>query len=71
MSTNALWNKIQGSWKQLAGSVHEQWGKLTHDDIAQIDGKRERLVGKIQERYGIAEEEANNQINAWADKVKF
>ena len=71
MSTNATWNRIQGNWKQVAGSIHEQWGRLTHDDVAQIDGKRERLVGKIQERYGIAEEEANKQINDWEGQVKF
>jgi uncharacterized protein YjbJ (UPF0337 family) len=70
MSTHSTWNRIQGAWKQLAGSVHEEWGKLTHDDIAQIDGKRERLVGKIQERYGIVEEEANKQVSTWETKVK-
>jgi uncharacterized protein YjbJ (UPF0337 family) len=71
MSTNATWHRIQGNWKQVAGSIHEQWGRLTHDDVAQIDGKRERLLGKIQERYGIAEEEANKQINDWEGQVKF
>jgi len=71
MSTNATWNQIQGNWKQVAGSIHEQWGRLTRDDLAQIDGQRERLLGKIQERYGITEEEANKQINAWESRVKF
>jgi uncharacterized protein YjbJ (UPF0337 family) len=71
MSTDPTWNRIRGSWKQLAGKVHEEWGKLTHDDIAQIDGQREQLVGKIQQRYGIAQEEANKQINTWAAKLKF
>jgi len=71
MSSHPTWNRIQGNWKQLAGSVLEQWGKLTHNDLAQIDGKRERLLGKIQERYGITEEEANKQISAWESKVKL
>jgi uncharacterized protein YjbJ (UPF0337 family) len=64
MSSHATWHRIQGNWKQLVGSVHEHWGKLTHDDIAHIDGQRERLLGKIQERYGIAEQEADKQITA-------
>ena len=71
MSSHSTWNRIQGNWKQLTGSAHEQWGKLTHNDLAQIDGKRERLLGKIQERYGITEEEANKQISAWESKVKL
>lgn len=71
MSIQPTWNRIQGSWKQLAGSVHEEWGKLTHDDVVQIDGQRERLLGKIQERYGIVQEEANKQINTWEAKLKM
>lgn len=47
MSTDPTWNRIRGSWKQLAGKVHGEWGKLTHGDIAQIDGQREQLVGPV------------------------
>ncbi len=71
MSTTPMWNKIQGNWKQLTGSVHQQWGKLTDDDLAQIDGQRERLIGKLQERYGIAQAEANQQVDAWSERLKF
>jgi len=44
------WDRIQGSWKQMTGKVKEQWGKLTDDDVAQINGNREQLEGKIQAR---------------------
>jgi len=52
----------QGKWKQLTGQVRKQWGQLTDDDLDQIAGDRQRLEGKIQERYGIAREEARKQI---------
>ncbi len=56
---------FQGQWKQMKGSVKEQWGKLTDDDIAQVEGNYDQLVGKIQERYGVQREEAEKQIKAW------
>ncbi|PQO31587.1 CsbD family protein [Blastopirellula marina] len=57
------WDTIQGNWKQFQGNVREQWGKLTDDDLEVIAGKRDKLCGKIQERYGIAKEEAERQID--------
>ena len=59
------WNRVEGNWKQVKGKVKEQWGKLTDDDLDVIAGEREKLVGKIQERYGIAKEEAEKQIANW------
>jgi len=59
------WDTIQGNWKQLTGHVKMQWGRLTGDDLSQIAGQRERLTGKIQERYGIAQDEAERQLNDW------
>jgi uncharacterized protein YjbJ (UPF0337 family) len=56
---------LSGQWNQLKGSVREQWGKLTNDDLDQIQGKSEQLVGKLQERYGIARDEAQRQLDAW------
>ena len=47
-----LMDEIGGNWKQLKGKAKEQWGKLTDDDMTVIEGKRDQLVGKIQERYG-------------------
>lgn len=63
------WDRIQGDWKQLTGQVKEQWGKLTDDDFAVVAGRRDQLAGKIQERYGVAKDEAENQIAAWERKV--
>ena len=61
---------LKGQWTQIKGQVRDQWGKLTNDDLDQIQGKREQLVGKIQERYGIAREEARRQVDDWAAEAK-
>ena len=63
------WDRIQGDWKQLTGQVKEQWGKLTDDDFAVVAGRRDQLVGKIQERYGVAKDEADKQITEWQRKA--
>jgi len=59
------WETVKGTWMQTKGAVRKQWGKLTDDDLDVIAGERERLVGKIQERYGIAKEEAERQVAGW------
>jgi uncharacterized protein YjbJ (UPF0337 family) len=59
------WDRIEGNWKQAKGKVKEQWGELTDDDIAFVAGKRDQLAGKIQERYGIAKDEAERQVSEW------
>ncbi len=56
---------LKGQWKQLKGSVQKQWGKLTNDDIDVIEGNATQLAGRIQERYGIAREEAEKQVSDW------
>lgn len=63
-SRNSAMNedKIKGQWKQLAGKAKAQWGKLTDDDLKFADGNQEYLAGKVQERYGIAREEAKKQV---------
>ena len=53
---------MAGQWKQMKGAVKKQWGKLTDDDLTAIEGGREVLLGKIQERYGIAKDEAERQV---------
>jgi len=60
---------IGGNWKQLKGKVKEQWGKLTDDDITVIEGKRDQLVGRVQERYGIAKDKAEEQVKAWESSL--
>ena len=64
------WDQIKGNWKQLKGEARRRWGKLTDDEVDQAAGQREKLVGKIQERYGIAREEAQKQVDQWAAKLE-
>lgn len=59
---------IAGNWKQLTGEIQRQWGKLTNDELDQIEGNRTKLVGLIQERYGVAKDEAEKQLRAWEDR---
>jgi uncharacterized protein YjbJ (UPF0337 family) len=67
---NINWETIAGKWKQYTGEVKSNWGKLTDDELLEINGDREILAGKLQERYGIAKEDANRQIDEWAGKLK-
>lgn len=64
-------DQMQGKWKQIKGIAKERWGKLTDDDWAAIDGKKDQLVGKIQERYGITREAAEKQADEWSKKLKL
>ncbi|GGF73072.1 UPF0337 protein [Azorhizobium oxalatiphilum] len=59
------WDRIEGNWKQFTGNAKAQWGKLTDDDLTQINGNREVLEGKLQERYGIAKDEVKRQVDLW------
>jgi uncharacterized protein YjbJ (UPF0337 family) len=52
---------LKGKWNQMKGSVKQWWGKLTDDDIQRIDGSYDKLVGKVQERYGYTKEEAEKE----------
>jgi len=63
------WDRIEGNWKQMTGKVKEGWGKLTENDITTIAGKRDQLVGRIQERYGIAKDEADRQVKDWESRM--
>jgi uncharacterized protein YjbJ (UPF0337 family) len=58
-------DQIEGTWKQIKGAVKSQWGELTDDDLQQVDGNRDKLVGKIQERYGKTREEAEREVDSW------
>jgi uncharacterized protein YjbJ (UPF0337 family) len=59
------WDRIEGNWKQFRGKMKEQWGKLTDDDFDVIAGKRDQLVGRIQEQYGISKDEAERQVQTF------
>lgn len=59
------WNQIEGNWKRVQGTVRDQWELLSDDRLERIAGKRDQLVGNIQESYGIEREEAERQVMAW------
>jgi len=55
----------KGQWKQVRGEVKQQWGKLTDDDLDQAAGARDKLVGRIQERYGRTQEAVHEEVDTW------
>lgn len=59
------WDRIEGRWKQFKGALKSRWRKLTDDDLNVISGKKASLIGRIQERYGIAKDEAQSQVQRW------
>jgi len=59
------WDTVSGNWKQFRGQIKQQWGKLTDDDLTVAEGQRDKLVGRIQERYGVAKDEAERQLKDW------
>lgn len=58
---------LKGNWNQLKGKVRERWGELTDDEIDQIEGEREQLVGVLQKHYGYAKEEAEREVEEWSE----
>ncbi len=62
-------NRIDGTWEQVKGSIQKTWGKLTHDDLDVIEGDRKQLAGKIQERYGHAQDEVQKQVDKWNNET--
>jgi uncharacterized protein YjbJ (UPF0337 family) len=60
------WDRVEGKWKQLRGTARAKWGRLTDDDLDLIAGHRDQLIGRLQERYGIARDEAEKQTDEWA-----
>jgi len=64
------WDRIEGNWKQFKGDVLKQWGELTDDDLDVVAGEREKLVGRLQDRYGIAKEKAERQIDEWLERYR-
>jgi uncharacterized protein YjbJ (UPF0337 family) len=64
------WSSIKADWKDLKGKARVQWAKLTDDELARVRGNREQLEAAIQKRYGVAKEEAQRQVDAWAQKLK-
>ena len=65
------WDEVEGKWNQLKGTVREKYGKLTDDDLQVIGGKKDRFIGKLQERYGIAREQAEKDANTWLTNARL
>ena len=63
--SSGTWDRIAGNWKQFKGEIRSQWGRLTDDELEQIAGERDKLIGRIQERYGITKDEASRQLDEW------
>lgn len=63
------WDRIDGKWKQLTGALKSRWRKLTDDDLNVIAGKKNQLIGRIQERYGVAKDEAQKQVEDWNESL--
>ena len=61
-------DRLRGQWKQVKGRIREQWGRLTDDDLDVIAGKREQLLGRIQQRHGIAKDEAQRQVREFENR---
>jgi uncharacterized protein YjbJ (UPF0337 family) len=59
------WDRVEGNWKEFKGNIQQKWGKLTNDDLQVIDGKRNELAGRLQQRYGYAKDQAEREIDTW------
>jgi uncharacterized protein YjbJ (UPF0337 family) len=64
------WDEIEGDWKQFKGKIRQKWAELTEDDVEEVGGKKDVLVGKLQKRYGIAKDEAEKQINDFGNSCR-
>ena len=56
---------LKGDWNLVKGKIKEKWGNLTDDDLTEINGKRDQLLGKIQKKYGLAKEKAEQELAEW------
>jgi uncharacterized protein YjbJ (UPF0337 family) len=63
------WTQVEGKWDQVKGQLRSQWAKLTDDDVQNLQGKKDQLVGKIVERYGVAKDDAESQIDTWLQRI--
>ena len=65
------WDIVEGKWTQFKGDVKKQWGKLTDDELDVIAGNRDKLVGKIQESYGVSRDNADKQVDDWCSRKEY
>jgi len=64
------WNRIEGNWKEFRGQVKEKWGKITDDDLTAMNGKHDQLEGRLQQRYGLAKDQARSDVDSWFSTFK-
>ena len=62
-------NRIEGSWEQLKGKAKQQWGNLTDNELTQIGGKKDELMGRLQARYGYTKDKAKQEVESWLETV--
>ncbi|TWI54502.1 CsbD family protein [Halalkalibacter nanhaiisediminis] len=58
-------DELKGKWNQFKGDAKQKWGKLTDDDLTEVEGSRDKLIGKIQEKHGKTKEEAEREVDNW------
>jgi len=63
------WDQVEGRWTEMKGKARASWGELTDDELDQINGKREQLVGKLQQKYGLAKDEAERKADEWVSSL--
>jgi uncharacterized protein YjbJ (UPF0337 family) len=63
------WDQIEGKWSQIRGEIRQKWGKLTDNDLEIVADSKDKFVGRIQDRYGIAKEEAQQQLDEWLKTI--
>jgi|HubBroStandDraft_6_1064221.scaffolds.fasta_scaffold46299_4 uncharacterized protein YjbJ (UPF0337 family) len=63
------WTQVEGKWLELKAAAKTEWGKLTEDDLAYVNGQKDKLIGKLQERYGVLREKAQHDVDAWFARV--
>jgi uncharacterized protein YjbJ (UPF0337 family) len=59
------WDRLQGQWQQVQGEAKRRWAQLTDDDMTEVEGNREKLEGKIQERYGYSKDRVKREVDDW------
>ncbi|WP_018923144.1 CsbD family protein [Salsuginibacillus kocurii] len=62
---------FHGKWNKMSGEAKRQWSKLTDDDVRFVDGNRDKLIGKLQDRYNYSEEEAEREVDSWINKISL
>ncbi|GAB3348548.1 CsbD family protein [Chromohalobacter beijerinckii] len=63
------WDQIEGRWTEIKGKAKASWGEMTDDELDQVAGKRDQLIGKLQAKYGITKEEAEKRADDWARSI--